>query len=642
MKTIRQIYTYLTTLVSLEVVAWGMIRLARTLANPKLALDTRQLAGALALIVVGVPIFWFHWQMAQRQTKKEDDERFSLVRALFLYSALLATFLPLLHNALSLINRILLRAFHQPVSQAVFGGQQIWSDNAIAVFMNALIGSYIFMTARKDWSKHPPNDHLANIRRAYRYVYLLYSLALMVGGLHEILFYLLSFPDTVGGTPLQWLANGLALLGIGTPLWILCQNIIQRSLQQGSKRTALLRQIVLFFLSLIGAAGTLVSLGFVLHLILNIVLGESQTWGAFMAELGQPLGFAVPLGGIWAYYGRAFRHTLTMKEIPKRGDIFQKLYRYLLAGSGVTAVIIGLRMLLNVLIDMGMRSAVLWGPTLRNRLSASLASLAVGLPLWLLLWRRINMEIRQKGAGGDRAQRSLIRKAYLYIMLFAGIIGVMISGGRTAFVLFKALLGLSVPDLVPEVLSHISLFLIFSGLLAYHLVMHRRDIHQAQRFLSDLHAQFPVLILTQEEGAFASQVSSAVQRETPSLPVSVHTVQKDLPAEAKAEAKAVILPGRLAVEPSPELRAWLKDYPGHRLVVPTDATHWHWVSGGGRPLSSLAKHTARLVRDMAEGEENPTVPDRSPLQTVLSILGILFSLQILFSILALLASALFG
>jgi hypothetical protein len=228
-------------------------------------------------------------------------------------------------------------------------------------------------------------------------------------------------------------------------------------------------------------------------------------------------------------------------------------------------------------------------------------------------------------------------------MLFAGIIGMMISGGRAAFVLFKQLLGVSVPDLVPEVLSQLSLFLIFSGLFAYHLVIHRRDIRQAQRFLSDLHAQFPVLILTQEEGPFASQLISTIQQETPSLPVSVHAVEKGLPAKARAESKAVILPASLAADPPPALRNWLKDYPGQRLVVPAGAPpNWHWVSGGGRSLSSLAKHTAHLVRDMAEGEENPPSPERTPLQTVLSILGILFSLQILFSILALLASALFG
>jgi len=85
--------------VSLEIVVWGVIRLARTLANPSLALDAIELAGALALLVVGVPIFWFHWRMAQRQAGQEEEERFSLVRALFLYSALLVTFIPLVQNS---------------------------------------------------------------------------------------------------------------------------------------------------------------------------------------------------------------------------------------------------------------------------------------------------------------------------------------------------------------------------------------------------------------------------------------------------------------------------------------------------------------------------------------------------------------
>jgi len=641
MKTIRQIYTYLTTLVSLEVVIWGVIRLARTFANPRLALDARELAGALSLIVVGVPIFWFHWQMAQRQARQEEDERFSLIRSLFLYSALLATFIPLVQNSLALINRLLLQAFSQPASQAIFGGDQIWSDNAIAVFINALIGSYIFVTARKDWSLGSPNDHLRNIRRAYRYIFLLYGLGLTVGGIHEVIRYLLGFANTVGGTPLQWLANGLALLLIGIPLWLLVWQIIRTSLRERAERTAVLRQVVLFLLNLISAVGTLVSLGLIFHAVLTVFLGENQSWAAFLAEISQPVGFAVPLGGIWAYYGQTFRQTFTLEEISKRSSFFRKLYNYLLAGLGTAAVIVGLQSLLNVLIDLGLRSAFLGGPALRNRLSASLASLAVGLPLWLHPWGRLNAEITRKGTSGDRAERSLIRRAYLYLMLFTGIIGGMVSGGRTAFILFKALLGLSEPDLAADALSQFSLLLIFSGLFAYHLVVHRRDLRRSQRFLSNLHAQFPVLILDQEEGDFTHQLTSAIRRETPSLPVSVHTPGKDLPTTAQVEAKAVILPSSMIVDPTPEMRAFLEGYSGQHLVVPTAADDWHWVFGSGRPQSSLAGRTAQLIRDMAEGETISAVSERSPLQTVLTIFGVIFSLELLFMLAAFLISTVF-
>ncbi len=641
MKTIRQIYIYLTALVSLEVVVWGVIRLARTLANPSLALDAIELAGALALLVVGVPIFWFHWRMAQRQAGQEEEERFSLVRALFLYSALLVTFIPLVQNSLALINRLLLEVFQQPASRAVFGGEQIWSDNAIAVFVNALIGTYIFTAAWKDWSLGPANDHLRNIRRAARHIFLVYGLALTVGGVHEIIRYLLGAANTVGETPLGWLANGLALLVIGVPLWLIVRGIIQRSLEEHTEQTAALRQVVLFLLSLVSAVGTLVSAGFILHILLTLVLGERRGWTALLAELAQPAGFAVPLAGIWTYYGRAFRQTFSMEAIFGRSRTFRKLYNYLLAGLGIAAVVIGLQTLLTVLIDLGLRSAFLGGPAVRNRLSGSLAGLAVGLPTWLIPWGRLDADIKRKDASGDRAERSLIRKAYLYLMLFAGIIGGMVSGGRTAFILFKGLLGEPVPDLAVEALAQFSLLLIFSGLFAYHLVIHRRDLRREEQALAALHARYPVLILDHDEGDFATWLTEALQREAPTLPVTLQVPGEALPPADETEARAVILSARLAVDPTPALRKFLEGFSGQRLVVPVESGDWHWVYGSGRPSASLASRTARLVRELAEGEGLPAGPENSPLRTVLMVFGVLFSLQLLFSLVAFLISTIF-
>ena len=63
MKTIRRLYFYLVTLVSLEVVAWALISLARSMINGTLS-DI--LAGGLAFILVGLPVFLFHWRAVQR------------------------------------------------------------------------------------------------------------------------------------------------------------------------------------------------------------------------------------------------------------------------------------------------------------------------------------------------------------------------------------------------------------------------------------------------------------------------------------------------------------------------------------------------------------------------------------------------
>ena len=112
MKTIRRIYFYAVALISLEVVLWGMIGLARSIFSNSVGSGVAQLAQALALILVGVPVFGIHWWAAQRSANKDEEEHSSAVRALFLYSALLGLLIPLTQNGLAFINRLIIDLFN--------------------------------------------------------------------------------------------------------------------------------------------------------------------------------------------------------------------------------------------------------------------------------------------------------------------------------------------------------------------------------------------------------------------------------------------------------------------------------------------------------------------------------------------------
>jgi len=633
MKTIRRLYIYLITLISLEVVTWGMIRLARTFTNPAIGRDAGSLAGALALILVGLPIFMLHWWMAQRQASAEEEERFCLIRALFFYGAFLGALIPVTQNILVLINRLFLSVFQQPSYLGIFGGRQIWSDNLIAIFMNILIGAYIFYTLRKDWDAEPPNSHLVNIRRLSRYLLLVYSLGLVVGGVSQVIRFLFKIVTIIGKLPQDWLANGLSLLVVGVPFWLVIQRIIQRSLQYRTERTALLRQIILILLGLLSAVGILFPLGLVVNTILWFVFGESMTMGVFLADIAEPLAIALPLGGVWFYYSRSLRRTFDSEEYPQRGELFRKLYYYILAALGLIATFVGLQKLFAFLIDLTMRTTALWGNLLRERLTASLASLMVGIPLWILTWRLMVTDAAQEGEAGDRSRRSLVRKTYLYLALFVGVIGAMVSAGYVIFLLFKALFGQAEPDLLAEVLTPLSSLILFGSLLlGYHLSLLRSDNKRAQRFLEGIHAQFPVLVLTTKDGKFAPQVAVAFQREMPSLPIAIHSIEIGVPNENLSQAQAVILPGNIAAEPPEAIRVWLKNFSGPRLVVPAEAENWHWVFGSGRPSSMLVNRLLKIIREMAEGDEISLPRERSPFQNVLSVFGVLFGIQLLFGL----------
>src|SRR3972149_3478394 len=115
MRTIRRLYFYAVAIISLEVVLWGLIGLLRSIFVPAvIGGSATRLAEALALILVGVPVFGLHWWVAQRDARREMDEHASGIRAFFLYAVLLGTLIPIVQNFLSLLNRLLLEAVNLP------------------------------------------------------------------------------------------------------------------------------------------------------------------------------------------------------------------------------------------------------------------------------------------------------------------------------------------------------------------------------------------------------------------------------------------------------------------------------------------------------------------------------------------------
>src|SRR5574338_905727 len=110
MKTVRRLYFYAVALISLEVVLWGVIGLLRTVTDQLSIGAGNALARALALVLVGVPIFLIHWGWAQNAASRDAEEKTASLRAVFLYAALLGTLIPAVQNLLALINRLLLGA----------------------------------------------------------------------------------------------------------------------------------------------------------------------------------------------------------------------------------------------------------------------------------------------------------------------------------------------------------------------------------------------------------------------------------------------------------------------------------------------------------------------------------------------------
>jgi hypothetical protein len=622
MKTVRRLYFYAVALISLEVVLWGLIGLLRTIVDRVAVGGGEALARALALILVGIPIFLVHWGWAQSVSRRDQEEKTAHLRAAFLYAALLGTLIPVVQNLLALINRLLLGAANVSPGRALLGGSQSWPDNLIAIAMNLLVAAYFWTTLNRGWETLPNAENFAEVRRLYRYIWLLYSLLMAVFGAQQILRFVFYIPSSViGNISRATFVNGLALLLVGTPIWVYTWRACQQALADPAERGSMLRLGVLYLLALGGVITVLASGGNLLFLVLRRVLGEAMPGPEFLQRIGGPLSLAIPLGVVWAYYGGWLnRHIDAAAEDAQEREALKRPYAYILSLIGLVAAFIGATLLLRVIINQSVSQGVMSMEFLRQRISAAVATLIVGLPLWISAWLPIERQARDEGLSGAHARRSIVRKGYLYLVLFASVIGGMIAAVALIFQLLRALLnGERLLDFLSPSLNSLQLLTLFAVVLVYHLAALRRDGLARGEILEATSGQFPVLVIG--EGQFAEKMRMALGKQSPRLLVAVMGSSGQLPGEA--EYQAVILPSSVAFDPPEGLRDWLGRFEGKRIIVPDET--------GEALLAGNVQQASRMAAQLADGQEVRLVrPGSTAWQIVIYIFAALFALELLF------------
>ncbi|MBI4731572.1 MAG: hypothetical protein HY781_05490 [Chloroflexi bacterium] len=437
-----------------------------------------------------------------------------------------------------------------------------------------------------------------------------------------------------------WAVNGMVVTLVGAPVWAYAWLTLQKSLSEPGERESLLRLGLLYLLSLTGVIVTLSTGGVIVDSLLRLVFGNITSFQSFVGAIDGPLAACIPFLGIWLYYGHWLDRAMSeVTDTPRRSGM-RRVYFYILSALGLTVTFIGLAMLLYFVVDMALIRAF-WGDQSLGQLTAALALLLIGLPLWLLTWRPMQAEALVHGDAGDHARRSITRKIYLYLALFAGVIGGMVTAVALLNTLLRALFGGDTYGLVRDVLTTLKLLFLFVGLGVYHGLTLGRDNRLAASALSEKHAAFPVLIFDPGDG-FGPALLAAVQKATPRLPAALQPVSQ--PVEASVKPRAVVLPSDMALAPPDSLRKWLGKYDGSRLVVPRPVPEpgllravegWIVV---GQAARLPVNQAAQALRQLAEGQD--VRQGGTPgWQIALYIVAALFGLPILVSIIGSLVSA---
>lgn len=594
MKSIRRLYFYAVAIISIEVVLWGIVGLLRSIFNDDtISGSTTLLAQALSLILVGVPIFLVHWLWAQNVSAKEDEENSASLRAIFLYGILLGTLIPVVQNILALINRAFLTTANLYSYRALIGGSQTWSDNLIAIIINLLIAAYFWNVLQKNWQTLNEKENFSEIRRLYRFIWMLYGLLMTVYGTQQVLDFVFTWQANVlGEIGREQVINAIALLVIGTPIWVFSWRILQDVLPDSAERDSYLRLGILYVLTLGSAILVLSASGTLIYQVLIEIFSEQKSlWREFIRQIGNPISLGLPFGLIWAYYGGWLNQQFNFDEnLPRRAGK-QRLYFYLLAVLGLSASFIAIDSLIDVVFDL-LKTENLDLRDFSSTISGALAALIVGFPLWLRTWIPMQTQSLQDSVIGDHARRSVIRKFYLYLVLFACVIGGMISAGIFIFILIDSALSSNFNNIFDEILRPFQTLVLFVVLLLYHLSALRKDGESKADVLEEKQSHFNVLVFD-HNGSFGESVKTMFAKRASKVPVTIVNANEKISAEIKADA--IVLPASLAVNTPENVEAWIRSFNGNKLIVSDEAAGVFWMNDFEQ-VSDVAKL-------MAEGQE---------------------------------------
>lgn len=633
MRTIRRIYFYLVAFISAISLVWGITNLLRSIIGSQITSDQSTiLSTGLAQILVSIPIFLLHWLIAQRDAHQSEEEHSSLVRAIFLYGILLTTLVPAVQNLMALLNRLLLQGARLNPQRAIFGGYQTLADNLIAIGVNLILAVYFLNVLRSDWTSGTDTDSLTDLRRLYRYLWMLYSLGLTIIGVQKMVVFLLAWQQAIGSGNREQFSNALTLLIVGAPLWVYWWQRIQSATSVAAERHSPLRTGVLYVLSLVGAVVVSFNAGWIIYWLLRAALEDMGPFRSLLIEMSSSLSFALTFSVFWAYFSRVLTADITARNDATKQAAMLRIYRYLLAGLGLAGLITGIAGISGWIIDLLTQTDAIsiWQEKIRT-LSGNLAVLLVGLVLWLVYWQQVNHAAAQTGESGDHARRSLSRKIYLYLAIFACVIGSMASAGFLIYTLLQNLFGAANLHLLNNALNYLRLILLFAAFLAYHLTCLQRDNRALTKHLLEKQAAFPVLAALDPQSPMGKGILKAFQRFAEGIPLQFALPDEIQPNDLKGFA-AVVIADHTLEDPNGISRL-MQTFAGQVIVLPANQGRYIWLNARQKE-GDLQKGCALAARSLAEGEQVKPVSSTSPWLIIGYVIAGLVGLQFFFSLLS--------
>lgn len=325
---IRQLFLAIAGLVGLGIAVWG----ARTLIQIGLqvlvdmvigAADLNwwrlPLGGAWSQTLIGLWLLHAIWQQWQELVRINAAEGRAVLRRIYLYIGVLVGAIATLTPAALLLREGLLMLFGTGGgSTAELLDRMVGPVSFIPV--GVVVWRWYWMTLRRETDAYGDSGQSAMVRRIYAYLVAATGLALLWVGAVELLHALIDAALTGGDVWREPLANGIALLVVGAPIWTIfwrrVQFIAERNDAAGAgERDSWPRKLYLYGVALVGALVLLFTLAQVIYRVLLTLMGE-PTMALSSNELAHRLADSAVAAVLWTVHLLAIRADGRFEKLP--------------------------------------------------------------------------------------------------------------------------------------------------------------------------------------------------------------------------------------------------------------------------------------------------------------------------------------
>lgn len=624
MSTVRRWYTYLVCAITLQAVAWAFIALMRTLFI--FGIDPIAASFQIAVVIIGLPVFLGHWLSVQRLAGRSVEERSATLRRLYLYGMMAGFLGPFTANAFDLIGTLFQAGSTLRRQPYRISSTQALLFHSLALVILGVLWFYHQRITKDDAISHPESGSAATIRRLYILGFSAAGLTMVtLSIIHLVRWVMLQFGGSVvqAGSLSVGLTEEITRLIVGVPIWLIFWRWAG-SLFAGPKREereSTLRKFYLYGAVFIGAMSVVGNTTAILAGLLRRVLSLPS-----QGDIRLPLPIIIGMGILWAYHAFVIRDDAEATDLAPRQVGVRRLYMYLIAFIGLSALLVGLSGDTSVIIrslDSG------FGSELREQLAWFTAAIIVGLPVWFIPWRQEQYQATTTDARGADSRRSIMRKIYLYFFLFIATMTVLSSVVFIVFRVLSMIFGEDPPTLI-ELGHAISFSLIAIGVWFYHSSILRSDrkLIRDER-LKELQAM-RVMVVDVDGGIYGEAVIKALREEIPELaltPITLNPSGEETIAES-AEAHIqdittqvsqaglivgswmITVPAGFGGKVSADFAQAVMDSPAQKLLVPTREKGWEWVGVDRWDEEALVRQTTHAIHQILEADE---VKARRPL-----------------------------